>query len=203
MFYSEYSPLSCTELQRYESQAAAGSSQVEQTTAQFLAANKLVGWFQDRMEFGQRALGHRSILADPRDATNKDRVNSAVKFRESFRPFAPAVLDEDFDTFYDAPGEACLFMEMTLPTRVEASVHIPAAVHVDGSSRPQRVTRDYSPRFHRLITEFTKISGIGAVLNTSFNLNEEPIVCTPKDALKTFFASGLDALVLGDMVVEK
>jgi carbamoyltransferase len=177
---------------------------VEGYTAERLAQGKLVGWFQGRMEFGQRALGNRSILADPRDAANRDRVNGAVKFRESFRPFAPAVLSGDFREYFDVQEVTGVpHMERTLPMRPEKRALIPAVVHVDGSARPQTVTQDLNPRFHRLLTEFKKQTGLGVLMNTSFNLNDEPIVCTPRDAIRTFYSSGLDVLVLGNHVLEK
>jgi carbamoyltransferase len=170
--------------------------------AQALADGKIVGWFQGLMEFGQRALGNRSILADPRSRHMRDRVNEAVKFREPWRPFAPSVLAEDFTTYF-GPEPAVPFMERTLPVRTEARSLILAAVHVDGTARPQTVTADTNPLFHRLITRFRDLTGVGAVLNTSFNLAEEPIVCTPHDAIRTFYSSGLDLLVLGNQVLAK
>ncbi|MEV0093696.1 carbamoyltransferase C-terminal domain-containing protein [Streptomyces sp. NPDC050738] len=170
--------------------------------ARALADGKLVGWFQGAMEFGQRALGNRSILADPRSPEMRDRVNEAVKFRELWRPFAPSVLAEDFAVYF-GPEPAVPFMECTLPVRAEARALIPAAVHVDGTARPQTVTADTNPLFHRLITKFRNLTGVGALLNTSFNLADEPIVCTPNDAIRTFYSSGLDLLVIGNRVLAK
>ncbi|MEU3741943.1 carbamoyltransferase C-terminal domain-containing protein [Streptomyces sp. NPDC032198] len=170
--------------------------------AHALADGEIVGWFQGRMELGQRALGNRSILADPRSPAMRDRVNDAVKFRETWRPFAPAVLAEDFATYFGAEP-AVPFMERTLAVRAKARSLIPAAVHVDGTARPQTVTVDSNPLFHRLITAFRDLTGVGAVLNTSFNLAEEPIVCSPQDAIRTFYSSGLDLLVLGNRVLTK
>ncbi|MFD0059640.1 carbamoyltransferase [Streptomyces sp. NPDC056690] len=170
--------------------------------AQALADGKIVGWFQGAMEFGQRALGNRSILADPRNTHMRDRVNNAVKFREPWRPFAPAVLAEDFATYF-GPEPAVPFMERTLPVQAEARSLIPAAVHVDGTARPQTVTADTNPLLHRLITRFRDLTGVGAVLNTSLNLSEEPIVRSPHDAIRTFYSSGLDLLLLGNRVVTK
>jgi len=181
---------------------AATSEDPAHTAARALASGQIVGWFQGAMEFGQRALGHRSILADPRDPRTRDRVNQAVKFREPWRPFAPAVLAEQFsDLFGTEPPVP--FMERTLPVLAEAKDLISAAVHVDGSARPQSVSVDSDPLFHRLITRFRELTGVGAVLNTSFNLAEEPIVCSPQDALRTFYSSGLDILVLGNRVLTK
>lgn len=177
---------------------------IERFTAQQLVAGKLVGWFQGRMELGQRALGSRSILADARDLSNRDRINRAVKFREAFRPFAPALLQEDFSLYFDEPALTSVpFMERTLPVRREQRERIPAVVHVDGTARPQTVTAESNPRFYRLLRCYKELTGIGVVLNTSFNLNDEPIVCSPRDAIRTFFSSGLDILVIGTHVVEK
>ncbi len=172
--------------------------------ARLVSEGKLVGWFQGRMEFGQRALGNRSILADPRDPRTKDRVNLAVKYREPFRPFAPAVLAEEAHAYFEMDdGVGVPFMEKVYPIRPEKRAVIPAVTHVDGSGRLQTVDRETNPRFHRLIEEFRRITDVPVVLNTSFNLNGEPIVCTPTDAIRTFFSCGLDALVLGDYVVSK
>ncbi|WP_411133168.1 carbamoyltransferase C-terminal domain-containing protein [Streptomyces sp. C10] len=132
----------------------------------------------------------------------RDQVNSAVKFREPWRPFAPAVLAEEFATYF-GPEPAVYFMERTLPVRDEARNLIPAAVHIDGTARPQTVTVDTNPLFHRLITRFRDRTGVAAVLNTSFNLAEEPIVCSPQDAIRSFYSSGLDLLVMGNRVLTK
>jgi carbamoyltransferase len=170
--------------------------------AELLAQNRLVGWFQGRMEFGPRALGNRSILADPRFAENRDRVNDAVKFRENWRPFAPSVLAdraaEYFDDFYPSP-----YMILTFWANKSKAHEIPAVVHVDGSARVQSVERAVNPRYYDLIHEFGRLTGVPVVMNTSFNLKGEPIVCTPKDAIQTFYTSGLDDLVIGDYVVHK
>src|SRR5581483_6086853 len=166
-----------------------------------LVAGRLVGWFQGRMEFGQRALGNRSILADPRSADAKDLVNAAVKYRESFRPFAPA--EHVADWFECEPGTQVPFMERVLRFRPERAPDVPAVVHVDGTGRLQSVDDTTSPRFHALIRAFHEKTGVPIVLNTSFNLNGEPIVCTPQDAIRTFFTCGLDVLYLGNVRVEK
>ena len=177
---------------------------VEAETARSLAEGKLVGWFQGRMEFGQRALGNRSILADPRTPGMKDKINLAVKYREAFRPFAPAILEEEANAFFEMDeGVAVPFMEKVYPVRATKRALIPAVVHADGSGRLQTVSRATNPRFHRLIEAFGKIANIPIVLNTSFNLNGEPIVCTPTDAIRTFFSCGLDVLVLGSYIVRK
>jgi carbamoyltransferase len=169
-----------------------------------LVAGRLVGWFQGRMEFGQRALGNRSILADPRAADAKDLVNAAVKYRESFRPFAPAVLAEHVAEWFECePGTRVPFMERVLRFRPERAPDVPAVVHVDGTGRLQSVDESTSPRFHGLISAFHDKTGVPIVLNTSFNLNGEPIVCTPQDAIRTFFTCGLDVLYLGNVRIEK
>ena len=177
---------------------------IEAKVAKLLAEGKLVGWFQGRMEFGQRALGNRSILADPRNVKSKDLVNKAVKYRESFRPFAPSVLAECADDyFYTHSKEKVSFMEKVYKVKEDKRGLIPAVVHVDGSGRLQTVSKSVNPRFYNLIVEFKNISGIPIVLNTSFNLNGEPIVCSPTDAIRTFISCGLDYLAIGNYLVSK
>ena len=172
--------------------------------AQDLVDGKIVGWFQGRMEFGQRALGSRSILIDPRRQDGKDMVNAAVKYRESFRPFAPAILAERVHDYFDCPaGTLVPFMERVLPFRKDRLQEVPAVVHVDGTGRLQTVEADISPRFHRLISAFERRTGVPIVLNTSFNLNGEPIVCAPEDAIRTFYSCGLDVLYLGNVRIAK
>jgi carbamoyltransferase len=174
------------------------------TAARLLADGLLVGWFQGRMEFGQRALGNRSILADPRRPDAKDMINSAVKYRESFRPFAPAILAERVHEYFDAdPGARVPFMEQVYQFRPEVRDQVPAVVHVDGSGRLQTVEREDNERFYDLIKEFEALTGVPIVLNTSFNFNGEPIVATPSDAVRTFYSCGLDALILGDYLIRK
>jgi carbamoyltransferase len=172
------------------------------TAAQLLSKGKILGWFQGRMEFGPRALGSRSILADPRDPEMNAKVNNAVKFREWWRPFAPSMKKEvapDFlESAYDSP-----FMILTAQVRPEKRSVIPSVTHVDGSARPQTVEREISPLYYRLIDEFGRLTGVPVVMNTSFNLRGEPIVHSPTDALRTFFSSGMDALILGSFLVEK
>ena len=172
------------------------------TAAQLLSAGKILGWFQGRMEFGPRALGSRSILADPRDPEMNAKVNNAVKFREWWRPFAPSfkkeAAPEYLESAYDSP-----FMILTAQVRPEKRAIIPSVTHVDGSARPQTVEREINPLYYRLIDEFGKITGVPVIMNTSFNLRGEAIVHTPTDALRTFFSSGMDALVIGSFLVEK
>jgi carbamoyltransferase len=170
--------------------------------ARLLADGAIVGWFQGRAEVGPRALGARSILADPRRAETKDLVNARVKRRESFRPFAPSVLDERgpdwFDGYYPNP-----FMLLVLPVADGRRDEIPAVTHVDGSARLQTVTERFNRPFHRLISEFDRRTGVPVVLNTSFNLRGEPIVLRPEEAIADFLASDMDTLFLGDLLVRK
>jgi carbamoyltransferase len=173
-----------------------------ETAADLLVKNQLIGWYQGREEFGPRALGNRSILADPRDVRNRDRVNNAVKFREDWRPFAPSALEEAgaslFENYHTTP-----FMTLTFQVRPEKKAAIAAAVHVDGSARVQSVRRDQNERYYDLIKAFAAKTGVPAVLNTSFNLKGEPIVNSPFDAIRTFYTSGLDALILDRYLIAK
>lgn len=173
-----------------------------QTAAELLAGGKIIGWFQGRMEFGPRALGNRSILADPRDPEMNAKVNNAVKFREWWRPFAPSMLSEAAPEYVACATESP-FMVLTAQVKPEKRSVIPSVTHVDGSTRPQTVEQDVNPLYWRLIHEFADRTGVPVVMNTSFNLRGEPIVCTPTDALRTFFSSGMDALVIGSHLVEK
>jgi carbamoyltransferase len=172
------------------------------TAAELLAHGKILGWFQGRMEFGPRALGNRSILADPRDPETTAKVNNAVKFRESWRPFAPSMQKEAAADFVESATDSP-FMILTAQVRAEKRDVIPAVTHVDGSARPQTVEKEINPLYWRLIDEFGKRTGVPVVMNTSFNLRGEPIVNTPTDAVRTFFSSGMDALVIGNFLVEK
>ncbi|HEY0704383.1 MAG TPA: carbamoyltransferase [Candidatus Acidoferrales bacterium] len=170
--------------------------------AEMLAQGKILGWVQGRMEFGPRALGSRSILADPRDPEMTAKVNNAVKFREWWRPFAPSMLAESAGEYIESATDSP-FMILTAQVRPEKRSVIPAVTHVDGSARPQTVERDVNPLYWRLIHEFGQRTGVPVVMNTSFNLRGEPIVSSPTDAIRTFFSSGMDALVIGNFVVEK
>ncbi len=170
--------------------------------AQLLSEGKIVGWFQGRVEAGPRALGNRSILADPRRAEMKDIVNAEVKHREGFRPYAPSVLEEDGpDYFEDYSPEP--FMLKVLPIKKEKQSVIPAVTHTDGTGRIQTVTREQNPLYYHLIGEFKALTGVPVVLNTSFNVRGEPIVQRPEEALKMFFTTGMDALFLGPYLVVK
>jgi carbamoyltransferase len=172
------------------------------TAAELLANGKILGWFQGRMEFGPRALGGRSILADPRDPEMNAKVNNAVKFREWWRPFAPSMLSEAAAEYLESATDSP-FMVLTAQVRPEKRSVIPSVTHVDGSARPQTVERDVNPLYWRLIHEFGQRTGVPVIMNTSFNLRGEPIVCSPTDAIRTFFSSGMDALVIGSFMVEK
>lgn len=187
---------------------ATGSGRVRETdnpageAAALLAEGKVVGWFQGAMEVGPRALGFRSILADPRDASMRDRVNR-IKGREPWRPLAPSLLEEEAGRFL-APGNTpSPFMLIAFAATEEARKRIPAVVHVDGTVRAQILDGEGDGRFRDLVARFRDRTGIGAVLNTSFNARGEPIVCTPRDALQAFYSMGLDALVIENFVVLK
>jgi carbamoyltransferase len=169
-----------------------------------LTDGKIVGWFQGRMEFGQRALGNRSILADPRRDEMKEAINAAVKYREAFRPFAPSILEERTGDWFDIESDTDVpFMEKVYPVKSSKRAEIPAVTHVDGSGRLQTVSKATNPLYHALITEFEKRTRVPVVLNTSFNVQGEPVVCSPSDAIRTFFTCGLDSLILGSWVLDK
>ncbi|MCG3129172.1 MAG: Decarbamoylnovobiocin carbamoyltransferase [Phycisphaerae bacterium] len=171
-------------------------------TARWIVEGKVIGWFQGRMEFGPRALGARSLLADPRNPKMKDIINSKVKFREAFRPFAPSVLKEHVHEWFDMPaGSDAPFMLLVPKVRPEKAPQIPAVTHQDGTGRVQTVTQDVNPRYYRVIKRFGELTGVPIVVNTSFNVRGEPIVCTPQDAYNTFVNTGIDILVIGNCIV--
>jgi carbamoyltransferase len=170
--------------------------------AELLSEGKILGWFQGRMEFGPRALGSRSILADPRDPEMNAKVNNAVKFREWWRPFAPSLKKESAGDYLESVTDSP-FMVLTAQVRKEKRNVIPSVTHVDGSARPQTVEKEINPLYWRVIDEFDKRTGVPVLMNTSFNLRGEAIVHTPTDAVRTFFSSGMDALVIGPFLVEK
>jgi carbamoyltransferase len=175
---------------------------IHRETAQLLADGKLVGWVQGRAEFGPRALGNRSILADPRPADMKDKINSRVKFREEFRPFAPSILEE-FGEEYFENYQASPYMERTLKFKESAKNKVPAIVHVNASGRLQSVRREWNPRYYDLIKAFYELTGVPMLLNTSFNIMGKPIIHSVEDAIGLFYTTGLDALVLEDYLIEK
>jgi carbamoyltransferase len=172
-----------------------------EATARAIADQQVVGWFQGRMEFGPRALGARSILADARNPENRDRVNSKIKFRESFRPFAPAVSLERANSFFELEHESP-FMSLVAQAR-DGQRLLPATTHVDGSARVQTVDAETNPLFHRLLDAFEALTGTPVLINTSFNVRGEPIVCSPADALACFLSTGMDLLVVDHFVLRK
>lgn len=176
---------------------------IEYTVEKLIKGN-VIGWFEGKAEFGPRALGHRSILADPRNKKMKDIVNKKIKFREEFRPFAPAVLAEHEVTYFNVNSSALTpFMLATCRAKPRAKKDAPATVHIDGTSRIQRVDKDYNGRFYQLLTAFYEKTSVPILLNTSFNVKGEPIVNSPKDALNTFKNSGIDVLIIENFIIEK
>ena len=171
------------------------------TTAEAVSRGEVVGWFQGRMEWGPRALGNRSIIGDPRRADMKDILNLKIKRRESFRPFAPSVLQEHVSGWFEEEGDVP-FMMQVYQIREERRPQIPAVTHVDGSGRLQSVYRQTNPRYWELIEAFRQITGVPMVLNTSFNENE-PVVCTPVEALDCFLRTKMDVLVLGETFIQR
>ena len=201
--------------------AVAEDEMIEQT-AQALADGKAIGWFQDRMEFGPRSLGGRSILGDPRSEDMQKTLNLKVKYRESFRPFAPSVLREDVSEWFEADYDSPYMLlvddvrknKRVDMTKEEASLFgidklnikrssIPAITHVDYSARIQTVHRETNPKYHALITKFKEKTDCSVVVNTSFNVRGEPIVCTPEDAFKCFMGTELDILAIGNCLLVK
>ncbi len=166
-----------------------------------LAQGKLVFWFQGRMEWGPRALGNRSLLADPRREDMRALINARVKLRQSFRPFAPSVLAEEAHEYFDWPTPSP-FMSFAVPVKPSAKGIIPAVTHVDGTARVQTVAREANPKFHALLTAFRRQTGVSVLLNTSFNVNE-PMVCSPEDAVACFRRTQVDRLVLGNLLVRR
>jgi carbamoyltransferase len=171
-------------------------------TADLLAQGKIIGWFQGRSEVGPRALGNRSILADPSRPEMKDRVNNQVKHREPWRPFAPSMTEEAVGHFVDHPMPSP-FMILAFDTKPEVRAEILSAAHVDGTIRPQTVRRDTNPRYWALIQRFQERTGIAAILNTSFNVDSQPIVNAPAEAIDTFLNCGIEVLAIGDFLAWK
>jgi carbamoyltransferase len=172
-------------------------------TARLLAQGHVLGWFQGRSEFGPRALGNRSIIADPRTAAMKETLNKRVKHRQAFRPFAPLVLAERVSEVFECDGRDSPFMLLAEGVRPEWREKIPAVTHVDGTARVQTLRRDQNERLYRLLQEFDKLTGVPVLLNTSFNVKGEPIVETPEDAINCFLATGIDYLALHDVLMTK
>jgi carbamoyltransferase len=180
---------------------ALSDEELMRRTAGIIAEGKIVGWYQGRAEWGPRALGNRSIVADPRRAEMKEILNRRIKHREIFRPFAPSILAEKtgewFEKSYPSP-----FMNLAYSVHADKRDKIPAPTHIDGTGRLQTVTREANPRYHALISEFERQTGVPVVLNTSFNDNE-PIVCRPEEALDCFVRTQMDALVLGNFLITR
>lgn len=175
--------------------------ELARTVAAKIAGGKIVGWFQGRMEWGPRALGNRSILVDPRNSMMKDILNRRIKHREPFRPFAPSILRERVSDYFEQ-SHPSPFMLLAYEVKPEKRNEIPAPTHVDGTGRLQTVDRETNPLYWELIHEFEKLTGVPVLLNTSFNDNE-PVVCTPREALDCFNRTKMDVLVLGNYVIEK
>lgn len=175
---------------------------IEKHAAKSISEGKVIGWFQDKLEFGDRALGNRSILADPRNKKMKKIVNEKIKYREKFRPFAPSVLEEEASNYFENYSKSD-YMEITLKVKKNKQKIIPAVTHVDNTARLQTVSKQFNKKFYNLILEFNKITGVPVVLNTSFNIQGEPIVCSIEDSIKNFFLSGLDLLYIDNFLIEK
>jgi carbamoyltransferase len=178
-----------------------GDSELYDRTTDLMIAGKVVGWYQGRMEFGARALGNRSLIADPRRTDMRDIINLRIKFREKFRPFAPSILEEQVGEWFEI-NEPTPYMEKVFPIRREKHPLIPAVTHVDGSGRLQSVSKSTNPRYHALITRFFEKTGVPIILNTSLNENE-PIVRTPAEAISCFLRTDMDVLVLGPHLIDR
>jgi carbamoyltransferase len=176
-------------------------SDIAQETAALLVRDRIIGWFQGRMEFGPRALGARSILASPLHAEMRDRLNE-IKDREDFRPVAPVVLEDAAAAWFDG-AVVSPFMLFVYPVRPEVADRIPAVRHVDGTARIQTINRSQHPLYYDVVRAFAARTGVPVLVNTSFNTRGQPIVCTPRDAVECFMTSPLDALVIGPFVLEK
>ena len=177
---------------------------VEAVTAKLIADGNIIAWFQGAMEIGPRALGNRSILADPRKKDVVTLINNKVKHREAFRPFCPSVLKEKVSDLFDLDNLHAPLSYMLAAVNIKKGTEniIPAVTHIDGTSRIQAVCEKLNPRYHKLISEFNNLTGVPVLLNTSFN-NQEPIVCTPNDAIKTFQNTRIDYLVMGSFIVKR
>ncbi len=181
---------------------ASFETDIAATVAGLLAEDKIVGWFQGRMEAGPRALGGRSILMSPMRAENKDIINARVKFREAFRPFCPSILAEDAPSYLERYRPEA-FMITSFDVAADKKHQLPAVVHADGTLRPQCVEAAVNPLYWRLISEFKRLTGVPALLNTSLNIKGEPMICSPREAIRCFFDSGMDHLALGSYLLGK
>ncbi len=175
---------------------------LEKLTASELSKNKIIGWVQGGSEYGPRALGHRSILANPTNPAMKKIINSRIKKRESFRPFAPSITTEDISNFFEFKGKSP-YMQLAIKVKNKYRKLLPPILHIDNTSRLQTVDRSGEPRFHKLLKEFAKLTGYPILLNTSFNINGQPIVETPKDAIECFIKEDIDLLVIGNFLICK
>ena len=178
------------------------SNNIGKEVANLLAENKVIGWFQGRMEVGARALGNRSILGNPLDPNARDIINAKVKFREPWRPFCPSTIDSDAGEYFDISSEQP-FMIIATTARDGIKSMLPSVVHVDNTVRVQTVRKNINEKYYSVINEFKKITGYGVVLNTSFNIKGEPIVCNPHDAIQCYLQTGIDVLAIGDFLVSK
>jgi carbamoyltransferase len=179
------------------------SDDVFAETAKLLSEGNVFGWFQGRSEFGPRALGNRSLIADPRTAAMKEKVNKRVKHRQAFRPFAPVVLAERANDVFECDGRDSPYMLLAERVRPEWRDKIPAVTHVDGTARVQTIRLDQNERLYRLLQAFDKLTGVPVLMNTSFNVKGEPIVETPEDAINCFLSTGVDYLALHDVLMTK
>ncbi|MFT6068464.1 MAG: carbamoyltransferase [Bacteriovoracaceae bacterium] len=220
--YTENEVLDHLREQGAEFEVIENFSSLSRRTAKLIEEGNIIGWFQDRMEYGPRALGNRSILADPRVSDMQSKINHKIKFREGFRPFAPMVLEEDcrdyFENLKDSPymllvtkvkkellnfrGED--FSKLSLKEKVQLKKSsLPAITHVNNTSRVQTISKESNPKCHQLLSDFKELTGTSVLINTSFNENNEPIVCSPQDAYRCFLNTGLDYLVLGNILLKK
>lgn len=179
------------------------TTNIVEDAAKILYSNKVIGWFQDRMEFGPRALGNRSILANPAAENIQQTVNHKIKFREGFRPFGASVLEEDFHIYFEAKCKDASYMTKVFNVKPQFKKMLSGVTHADGTCRVQTVNAKQNMLYYRLLNEFKKHTGFGVLLNTSFNLSHEPIVNTPREAVASFFASGIDALYIGNYIIKK
>ena len=179
--------------------------EIEGYAAEIISKGKVVGWFQDRMEFGPRALGNRSVLANPSDIKMKDYINKMLKKRDWFMPFAPAIIENDADKYFynnHKADHAARFMTIAFNCREKFVEEASAAMAIDKTARPQFVNNT-NPKYLKLLEEYKKITGSSVILNTSFNIHGDPIVCSPQDAIETYLRGGVDALIVGDFIVSK
>jgi carbamoyltransferase len=178
-------------------------SDVASYAAHKVVENKIVGWYQGQMEFGPRALGSRSILANPMNPDMKDIVNNKIKFREQFRPFTPSILEEDLPQYFKGKMKVSPYMTITYDAKQGVSEIIPSVIHVDNTVRVQTVNSCQNALYYEYLQELKKLSGHGITLNTSFNVKGDPVVNTPYNALATFYGSGMDILIMGNFIIKK